>query len=101
MQTTPPQVQYQSDIQLFDQILERASKDQLEDLRISIEEEKELRRLKDHRIARLKTQIKDERQRMLNSLVKLRDKMTQNMEETEDDEDEPVEPIKKVVKRKK
>ncbi len=90
----PPQLV--ADIQQLDQILERASLEQLEDYAKSIDEEKELRRLKEVKWARLKLEMKQERQKMINNLHKLHEKMTQNIDESETDDDEHVKrPVKK------
>jgi len=100
--TSPPQVPL-TDAQIFEQLIEKSSKEQLDELSKAIDEEKELRRLKDSKLIRLRKEMNDEKQKISAGLQKLRSKMAQMKEAVEDEEEseQEDEPVKKVVRKRK
>jgi len=85
------------DSTVFDNLLERASPDQLDEYLLSINEEKELRRIKEVRVKRLRNEMRQEKLRVSALVEKFKDKMVQTIESEEED-DEP--PKKKKVNKK-
>lgn len=80
--------QEMSDESLFDELLNKSTAEELDKLIDEINQEKELRKLKEKRLLQLKKEIRLEKAKMLNEVKEIKIRMLKNLQEENIDEDE-------------
>lgn len=99
------QVEKPSQQDIIDNLLENLSNDQLDQLIVDINDEKELRKLSKKRLDKLKTTLRNEKNKLIKEISQLKIKMIQNMNVVSDgdefDDDTEELPKKKITKTRK
>jgi peptidyl-tRNA hydrolase len=97
----------ETDEEIIDSLLNRSSLEQLDKLILEINEEKDLRKIKDKRMLKLKEDLRKEKNKMLREVKDIKVRMLKNLQEEStieedfDDDDEEVIKLKKYAGRPK
>jgi hypothetical protein len=91
-----------TDDELFLDIIDKASNDKLEQYIKEIDDEKEMRKIKDKRMLKLKEELKKEKNKMLKEVKDIKVRMLNNLQaEKYDDGNDFSDEEEKVIKKKK
>jgi hypothetical protein len=90
-----------TDDELFCDIIDKANNDKLDLYIKEIEDEKEMRKIKDRRMYKLKEEIKKEKTKMLKDVKDLKMRMLKNLQEETKDNDFDDSDEDKIIKKKK